>query len=115
MDGHPAHGDVLAQMLAALGEHDAERFGRGDGVLEEQLVEVAHPVEEQAVGIGGLDLKELRHRGRDARRRRGVLWGGRSFAVGRRDVRLARCLALAHAVAHAGRNPFPCRPFVPKP
>ena len=62
VDRHAAHGDVFAQMLAALGEHDAERFGGGDRVLEEQLVEVAHPVEQHAIGIGGLDLEELRHR-----------------------------------------------------
>ena len=53
-------------MLAALGEHDAER-ARGDfGVLEEHLVEVAHPVEQQAVRIGGLDLDVLLHHRRDA-------------------------------------------------
>ena len=56
-------------MLAALGQHDAER-ARGDfGVLEEQLVEIAHPVEQQQAGIGGLDLKVLFHHRRDARRR----------------------------------------------
>jgi hypothetical protein len=26
MDRHPAHRDVAAEMLAALGEHDAERM-----------------------------------------------------------------------------------------
>ena len=35
MDRHPAHGNVLPQMLAALGQRDAER-ARGDfGVFEE--------------------------------------------------------------------------------
>ena len=33
------------------------------GILEEQLVEIAHPIEEKAIGIGGLDLDELRHDG----------------------------------------------------
>ena len=69
VDRHAAHGDVLAQVLAALGQHDAERLRRGHRVLEEQLVEIAHAVEQQAVRIGRLDLQELRHRGRDARRR----------------------------------------------
>ena len=66
VDRHAAHRDVLAQVLAALGQHDAERLRGGHRVLEEQLVEVAHPVEQQAVGIGGLDLEELRHRRRHA-------------------------------------------------
>ena len=61
LDRHAAHRDVGAQMLAALGQHDAER-ARGDfGVLEEQFVEIAHPVEQQAVRIGGLDLDVLLH------------------------------------------------------
>ena len=47
MDRHAAHRDVAALVLAALGERDVERLGRGDGILEEQLVEIAHPVEQQ--------------------------------------------------------------------
>ena len=66
LDRHAAHRDVLAAMLAALGEHDAERAARDLRVAEEQLVEVAHPVEQQAVGIGGLDLDVLLHQRRDA-------------------------------------------------
>ena len=53
-------------MLAALGEHDAERARRHLGVLEEQLVEIAHPVEQQAIRIGLLDLDELLHHRGDA-------------------------------------------------
>jgi hypothetical protein len=53
-------------MLAALGEHDAE-CARGDlGVLEEQLVEIAHAVEQQQPWIGRLDLEILLHHRRDA-------------------------------------------------
>ena len=59
VDRHAAHRDVAAEMLAALGQHDAER-ARGDlGVLEEQFVEIAHPVEQQAIRIGGLDLDDI--------------------------------------------------------
>ena len=64
--GTPHIGMSRAQMLAALGQHDAERAARDLGVLEEQLVEVAHPVEQQAVRIGGLDLDVLLHHRRDA-------------------------------------------------
>ena len=61
-------------MLAALGEHDAER-ARGDfGVVEEQLVEIAHPVEQEAIRIGGLDLDILLHH----RRRPAGALAGRS-------------------------------------
>ena len=52
LDRHAAHADVLAVMLAPLGQNDAERPARDLRVLEEQLVEIAHPVEEQATGIG---------------------------------------------------------------
>ena len=54
IDGHAAHGDVFARMLAALRQHDAER-ARGDlGIVEEQFVEIAHPVEQQRIRIGAL-------------------------------------------------------------
>ena len=66
VDGHATHGNVLAQMLAALGEHDAQRPAGDFGILEEEFVEIAHPVEQQAIGIGGLDLDILRHHRRDA-------------------------------------------------
>ena len=72
LDRHAAHRDVAAQMLAALGEHDAERAAGGLGVVEEHLVEIAHPVEQQAIGIGGLDLDILLHHRRDAGRRIGL-------------------------------------------
>ncbi len=64
MDRHAAHRDVLAEMLAALGERDAER-ARGDfGVLEEQFVEIAHAVEQETIGVGRLDLQILGDHGR---------------------------------------------------
>ena len=66
LDRHAAHADVLAVVLAALGQHDAERAARHLRVVEEQLVEVAHPVEQQAVRIGRLDLEILRHHRRQA-------------------------------------------------
>ena len=54
MNRHAAHGDIFAQMLAALGQRDAE-VARGDlRILKEQLVEIAHAVEQQATRIGRL-------------------------------------------------------------
>ena len=67
LDRHAAHADVFALVLAALGENDAERPARDLCVVEEQLVEIPHPIEQQAVGIGRLDLEILRHHRREAR------------------------------------------------
>ena len=61
MNRHAAHRNVAAEMLAALGERDRQGAGRLDGVIEEQLVEIAHPVEQQEIGVCGLDLDILLH------------------------------------------------------
>ncbi len=72
MHGHAAHRDVDALVPATLGEHDSER-PRGDfGILEEQLVEVAHAVEQERIRVRRLDLDILRHR----RRRLAVAFRG---------------------------------------
>ena len=76
LDRNAAHRNVAAQMLAALGEHDAKR-ARGDfGVLEEQFVEITHPVEQETIRIGRLDLDILLHHRGDRLSRR--VW---SFAA----------------------------------
>ena len=62
-----------AEMLAALGERDIERRRGLDGIVEEQLVEVTHPVEDQMVRMHGLDRQILAHH------RRGV--GGNGGTV----------------------------------
>jgi hypothetical protein len=62
--GDPAHGD-LAVSLGAGGERDLEHLRGLDGVLEEHLVEVAEPEEEDGVGVPRLHLEVLpHHRGR---------------------------------------------------
>ena len=70
LDRHAAHRNVAAEMLAALGQHDAEVAGRDFGIVEEQFVEIAHPVEQQAIRIGRLDLDILLHHRSYATRRR---------------------------------------------
>ena len=87
---HAAHGDVHALMLAALCQHDAERPGGDLGVLEEQFVEVAHPVEQQETGMGGLYFKVLFHHRRDARGRlrgaSGLGWNRNGLLDGHQSV-----------------------------
>ena len=43
----PGHGDGLARRGAARGERDVEEARGLPGIVEEQLVEIAHAVEEQ--------------------------------------------------------------------
>jgi hypothetical protein len=77
MHRHAAHRDILAQVLAALGQRDAERPRRVHRVLEEQLVEIPHPVEQKRIRVVRLDLDELLHhrRRRCPAFRRGKLGG----------------------------------------
>ena len=89
MDGHAAHADGLPQMRAAPGEDDAQG-GAGDlGVLKEQLVEIAHAVEQQIAGMRRLDLEKLRHHRRQLRGRCGFVhqWRG----LGEKDRSLCAC------------------------
>jgi len=66
--GHAAHGDLLALVLAALGERDIERR-RGNGrILEEQFVEIPHAVEQEHARMRRLDVQILGHHGRHRRR-----------------------------------------------
>ena len=74
-----AHRDLGAAVAATLGQHDAERPRRDLRVAEEQLVEISHPVEQEAIGIGRFDLDILRHHGRGAGRIQG---GGGRFGGG---------------------------------
>src|ERR1051326_7738949 len=64
MHRHAAHGDVVAQMLAPLGQRDVEGSGRLHRILEEQLVKITHAVEQQIIRMRRLDLQILRHHGR---------------------------------------------------
>jgi|GEM_PF-3837872 len=76
----------------ALGERDAKRPVRGHRIVVEELVEVAHAKEEQAVGIARLEVRVLPHGGR--------------VAVGR-----GRLVShLLHAREGSGS---PCRPIAP--
>jgi hypothetical protein len=54
-------------VLTATGQRDVERRRCLLGVVEEQLEEIAHAVEQQAVWVCLLDLQVLRHHRRGAR------------------------------------------------
>jgi len=85
MDRHTGHGDVLALVLAPLGQGDAQGGGRHLGVLEEQFVEIPHAEEEYGVRLSGLGRQILRHEGRRPFQRGGdfrrMFGGGKSGRV----------------------------------
>ena len=70
MDRHAAHRHRLAAVRAALGQRDVEAGRGGLGVVEEQLEEIAHPVEQQRIARLGLEAVILRHHRRLLGRRR---------------------------------------------
>jgi hypothetical protein len=61
VDRDAAHRDRFAVILAAPGERDVEAGRRHLGIVEEQLEEVAHSVEQQGVPRLGLETMILRH------------------------------------------------------
>ena len=72
MHRHAAHRDFLALVTAALGERYAQGLRRRFRIGKEQLVEIAHAIEQKAARMGGLDLEILGHHRR----------GGDSVALG---------------------------------
>ncbi len=63
MIGDPRHGDRLTGGLAAGRQGDVQHLGGPAGVVVEQLVEIAHAVEQQLVRVLGLELEILAHHG----------------------------------------------------
>ena len=61
MVGHAGHRDRRAGRLAARGERDVEQPRGALGVVVEELVEVAHPVEDELVRMLRLDAQILLH------------------------------------------------------
>ena len=64
MEGHARHQHRLAGRLATLGECDVEQPCGLLGVGVEQLVEVAHAVQQQRVRVVRLERQVLGHHGR---------------------------------------------------
>jgi len=67
MVGHPAHGNRVFRLLVARGERDFEDAGGSDRILQEQLVEIPHAIEQQGVRIPCLDFQVLLHHGGPSR------------------------------------------------
>ena len=63
VERHAAHRYGLTGRLAALSERDVEEAGGFFCVGVEKLVEVAHPVEEEGVGVSGFEAEVLGHHG----------------------------------------------------
>ena len=65
MHGNAAHGNILAVVFATFGQGDVQRLCGIDRVVKEHLVEIAHPIKKQRIGMRCFDLKILRHHGRN--------------------------------------------------
>src|SRR5437867_7623793 len=61
MERHTGHADRLAGRLAAAGERDIQQLCAALGVVEEQLVEIAHAVQHKFVRVLSLDAQVLLH------------------------------------------------------
>jgi hypothetical protein len=62
VERHARHRDGLPGGLAASGQRDIEQRSGAASVVEEELVEVPHPVKEQRVRMPALDAQVLLHR-----------------------------------------------------
>ena len=73
MKRHACHRDGIALFIfATSGQGDAQNIGSKLGIIEKQLIEIAHPVQHQSMGIirfkreillhhGGVMVKIVRH------------------------------------------------------
>ena len=61
MERHPGHGNRAAARLATRRQRDVQQAGGFLGIVEEQLVEVAHAIEEKGVGMLRFDTQILLH------------------------------------------------------
>ena len=104
--GDAAHG--LLSFAVARGEGELQLARGDDGVLVEELIEVADADEHQAVGVGLLGGEVLAHGGRlrgEVVRRDGAVAWAVGCAVERFDLLLdLRCRLLCQGVRRKGQN-----------
>ena len=82
MERHPGHLDRRAARTAAGGQRDVEQPCRALGILEEQLVEIPHPIKQQQLRVLRLQTQVLLHHGRVLLEGLGVDRGGRGHVSG---------------------------------
>ncbi len=88
MMGNAGHLDRIAARCAALRERQVEQARGFDGVVEEQLVEVAHAVKHERAGMLRFDAQILLHHGSVMRQidgGGGFRRGGAQVLSGRRN------------------------------
>jgi hypothetical protein len=88
MHRHAAHRNLLSHVLAAFRQRDTERTRGLDRILEKQLVEIAHAVEQERIRIVRLDLDELLHH----RRGSGAALLACEIGHGKDVARTVRCI-----------------------
>ena len=98
MEGHPRHHHRLSGRLAALRQRDVQQPGGFFCVAPEQLVKVAHAVEQQGVGVLRFHGQVLRHHGRVGRK---IGMGGRRSGGGGQGI--------VHGVCRAAQGLRPVR------
>ena len=59
--GDTRHRNRLSGGLATIGERDVEQLGGASRIVVEQLVKIAHPIEQQQVGVLRLKPEILLH------------------------------------------------------
>ena len=106
--GHGHAADGLAPLFA--GEGELQHPGEGDGIFKEALEEIAEPIEQHPLGMGGFELHVVaQHRGELLRIHLAVVGPGRFIGVAagvRVRFRIGRagfgCLALPGARGRIG-------------
>ena len=54
-------GMLVAITFTAFGQRNIKNFGRGDGIIKEQLVKITHAVKQQAIRMRSFYCMVLRH------------------------------------------------------
>ena len=101
VDRHAAHRHIGIPVASTARQRDIERLRRRHRVIEEQLVEIAHAVKQEAARIGLLDREILHHHRRGGAGARGPVPDG-SFAGRTR----APLFALPGCVGHGHPKPY---------
>ena len=109
--GHAGHRDRRAGRLPARRQRDVEEPRGALRVVVEELVEIAHPVEEQLVRMLRLGAEVLLHHRRVAGRRRsgGMDGGGHRAIIRCRQLARSRMARARAAAAQCARRDPQCR------